>query len=454
LFGLVLVLVLAMLALPSFAAQSNNKTMSLVILTAVTDPTHTLQPGQVQATITNTSPSQSNSSFNSVDLFVDLNWAFGSITATASGVPVSPKNINPGNPKNTPPGHIRISGFTPVKPQQSVVITFSVTGGSGDGTFGANVWSGSSFSGNLFTQTAGTNIAPVPTASLACVVDPDAPPPPPPGAGSIIAMRGEWNKDGTASGDPCAAVPYYASNTLNNNVGLPQNVAHFRWDHSGNLPPPALPGTPDTFATAAFQYDIYYAAASAPDTRSGWLRQNGDLAVDPGANPNANNANPVVFIDTPLCIEPKQLPTPYGSLAANMDAVTTTLSFSSTGSHLSPPPVGLTDFPIYVGLERMQVKEINDDGTWTVERGQLGTSAVEHSIDAGAPLVMSTPLPSLGDTAPAAFLLNPNGTYSPATTNPYHANTQAQTCLVGSTSEGAPSSNQFIDIGDGWGVPR
>jgi hypothetical protein len=467
LLGLVLLLALAMLAPPSFAAQSQNKTMTLQILTGETDTTHTLQPGQVQATITNTSPTQSNSTFGSVDLFVDLNWSFSSITATASGVPVSSKNINPGNPKNTPPGHIRISNVGPVKPGNSLVITFLVSGGSGDGTFNANVWSGSSFSGNLFTQTAGQNIGPVATDSLAC--NGGGTGPEVPMAGDVVATRGEWNKDGTVAagqpGDPCNPAPIFVSNTFNNNVGLQQNIVHFRWNVSG---------TGDTFPTAAFAYDIY--TSSAPSSKLvGWLYQDGTLAINAGANPNANTntngPNPVVFIEAPPCLNPQAmttppLPSPYGSLASGLDASTagsTDSIFFVGDPPASPPP---TNFPIQIGLERMLVTSTtNDNGSWTVTRGDLqdaGSPTPAHPSDETfQPLIMSTPLPPI-DTTPAAYVLQSNGTLATPSTNPYEANTvavphaiQAQMCLFTSgTSENGVPFVTIIDIGDGWGVPR
>jgi hypothetical protein len=67
--------------------------------------------------------------------------------------------------------------------------------------------------------------------------------------------------------------------------------------------------------------------------------------------------------------------------------------------------------------------------TWSVVRGQGGTTSSGHS--AGA-LVMSTPLP----------LLDPTGTFPP----PYVAGNQAQMCVQSISA----STTSVIDIGDGW----
>jgi len=436
LLGSVLMLFGALLALPSSAAtQSNNKTFQLD-LSVITQGS----PGglsQLKAVVSNTSPSQSTANFSSIDLFVDLGWT---IVRNDSAHPVTVFESNAPNvkyPANTSqPGHIKVMNLAPVKPiaitGNTLVITFWVTGSSGDGTWNANPNSGSQLNGNVFTRTGGQNIASVASASLACGGNQSFSIAP----GTILATRGMWNKDGTVSGDPCAAVNYYASNTLGNNVGLPPNIVHFRWDQSG---------ANQTFSTAAFDYKIYYSTAPTT-TRVGWLRQNGSLAVDPGANPSADN-NPVVFIDAPACLTvANQVPTPYGTLTQAMLSSDDVLFIDTLGATLSPPAVVPAEgFSIYVGLERMQVTGYNEDGSWNVVRGQLGTTADDHDVDA---LVMSTPLPALA-TQPAAYL-SANGTFVTAPVNPYLANTQAQVCLAETGTSGGFPFIRLIDIGDGW----
>jgi hypothetical protein len=448
-----LVFAVAVFALPALAGSPPNGSKFFTL-------TMSASGNVVTATLMNTSPPNTSgattSSIGSVDLSVDLGWLFDPNSITVQGKPYKTK------PSQQPAGHIKVVSPSPIKPGTNLVISFAVTNSSGDGTFKALVYTGSSFNGNQFAPDPTVpqqNIASVPTGTLPCNGGGNDSTP---GAGSVIAMRGKFNKDGTSNGGPCVGVPIYVSNTLGNNVGLPPTVVHFRWDHSGDAPPPAPPHTPDTFATAAFAYDIFY--ANAPATAYvGWRRLQGQLAVDPGANPNANSANPVAFIVVPVCDSnnnANQVPLPYGS-GTLADDSTRTLYFNSTGSELPPPPVAAedydVDFPIYVGLERMQVKSINADGTWTVDRGQLGTTAVAHlSVGDVDPLVMSTPLPSVGATDPTVYTLDANGdpqqvTFNPPlTTTPYPANTQAQMCLVQPLPPTTPPSITIIDIGDGW----
>lgn len=446
-FGFVLALALATAALPSYAAQSQNKTYSLdanVLLQG-----NSVAPSHLQLVIKNTSPSQSSSTINSVDMFVDLAWSIINDPANDPTHPLLVYETN--NPTSyytadtSVPGHIKVSQLAVIKPfvssNNALVLDFWVTASSsGDGSWEGNVWSGAGFSGNLFTRNGGQNIAMVASAALACG---DSKPSATPTAGTITVTRDPWNKNGTSSGTTCDPVNYYASNTLTNYVGLPPNIVHFRWD---------LSGTDLTFSSAAFEYAIYYSGTAAPNTRVGWFYKSGALAIGPGANPNSDPNNPVVFIDTPVCLA-DQLPTPYGSLNTQMNSSTTTLKIDlSTGSLTPPTTVPQPDgFPIYVEEERMQVTGYSSSG-WTVKRGQLGTKAVSHPKYA---LVMSTPLPSLGDIAPAAYVLLADGTYATAPTNPYKASTQAQMCIAGTSPTGASVPfNKIIDIGDGWGVPR
>jgi hypothetical protein len=118
----------------------------------------------VQAVIKNTSPAQSSSTLSSVDLFVDLGWTLDpnvQVTVFETADP-STKYIAD---TTSQPGHIIVQNLAPLKPVvktgNSLVIAFSVTSGScGDGTFNANVWSGSQIgTGNIFTQNGGRSHA-------------------------------------------------------------------------------------------------------------------------------------------------------------------------------------------------------------------------------------------------------------------------------------------------------
>jgi len=438
-FGFLAALLLLSLVGPSYAQQSQNKTFSVDM--SVLFQGAGSGSSQVQAVVKNTSPSSSNSTFSSVDLFVDLAWVVDSklpITASESN---DPSTLYPVDISQA--GHIKVSNLAPIKPFQrkggtSLVITFWVTSAScGDSTWNANVWSGSQIgSGNIFTQNGGQNMAPVACQNLACggnepiIVDPT----------QVTVVRDAFNKDGTSSGTSCNAVDSYASNTNNNFVGLPPDIVHFRWDQSDT-----------TFATAAFEYYVFY--NTAPTTTSvGWLYLNGKSAINPGVDPNADSSNPVVFIDAPNCLSPN-LPTPYGSLNSPLSANSTTVKIDTSTGTLTPPQSIPSDgFPIYIGTERMQVIAYTQNG-WTV---QPRTNGVSHPKNA---LVMSTPLPIL--QAPINSYLADGTTAVPAATSPYQPGMQAQVCKVtsGTMPDMSTPPNQvpfveIIDIGDSWTLGR
>jgi len=131
------------------------------------------------------------------------------------------------------------------------------------------------------------------------------------------------------------------------------------------------------------------------------------------------------------------LPAPYGTLTAAInDTTQTSITVNATATLPGTP------FPIVIGTERMQVSAVSGS-TWTVARGQGGTTAATHF--ANAP-VMSTPLPLIPNDL--AFIA------------PYAVGAQAQMCIAsrGWVSSGLdPSGNPVveyfttvIDIGDGW----
>jgi len=405
--------------LPSIAAQSQNKTYKLTM----SEVTST----QLQATFLNTSPKQSSSTFGAVDMFVDLNWTIdlNSVQANVNGKTTGTVDLA------SPQGHIRLSSVGPVKPGDTLTVTFNILPSStsapnpcGDASWDADVWSGSNVgSGNFFTSQSAPSalLTSIPCAASACNSTFTA--------NNVTATRELFNKDGTSSGDSCGAVSAFVSNTVNNNVSLNQNIVHFRWLQSN---------TNELFSTAVFRYTTTYATApTSTNLHVGWLYQNADLAVGAGADPNANPANPVAFIVAPACLS-SAAPAPYGSLKSSISATDTTLKVD-TGTN-PPPAIPSGGLPITVGTERILIASIGSSG-WQVAtngRGAGGTIAKRHSKDDP---VASTPLPTL--SAAQAVCTN-----NPALTScPYFEGQQAQMCVIGINGNTAT----HFDIGDGWG---
>src|SRR5213079_3308644 len=111
--------------------------------------------------------------------------------------------------------------------------------------------------------------------------------------GNVTASRSSTNKDGVAAAS-CNGAFAYVSDGVDSLGALPAGLVHFQ---VGNVA-----GT-SAFSTAVFQYTVTYASALTGDPLVGWLYQNGQLAVNPGADPNADVANgPVVFIQAPQCL--------------------------------------------------------------------------------------------------------------------------------------------------------
>ena len=427
----VLVLAVAVLALPSFAANSNNKTYQLD-MTVLHQGSGTA-PSQLQVVVSNTSPSQSTATFNSIDIFVDLGWTIlndkndpaHKIEAYESNAPTVMYAAD-----TRQPGHIKITKLAAVTPRSitgnTLVVKFWVAmGSSGDATWNAIPYSGAQLNGNSFTRVGGQTLASVATSSLGCnesfPVGASVPGP----AGSVYTTRG-LNKDGSGQtledAADCDPFFYFASDTTGNNVGLAQDLLHFRWDQNAN-------------SAAAFLYTIFYADTPPSPMRVGWLDSAGHLAVGPGVDQNA-----VVPINAPTCLGGANaaLPAPLGKLTANIDGLSTTLKAAFT------PPRPSFPFPIVVGTERMNVTGPGPNVfSWVVQRGALLTAPASHLQGA---FMMSTPLPAIPAGAPS----------------PYVVGGQAQMCVVDGTveyhqGEGGPVfrySKQVIDIGDGWVLGR
>jgi hypothetical protein len=423
LFGLVVVVALAMLALPSFAAQSQNKTYTLTMCVGTfkadgscdaKQPNPGVDSTRIQVRLTNTSPKQSNSTINSVDLFPNLNWT---IDTTDPAYETSAPTV-----KYTPDlslqGHIRVTGLNPIKPQDSLNLSFTASNLScGDASWDQSlIWSGSNLGGNTFTldqpplSTPGTSIAcgmvDCATSANSFVVQPTATT-----CGTqftdvecVVGVRGS-NKDGLA----CASVPFYVSNFLTN-ADTAKRKLHFRW--------PSQPA-------AAFNYRI--------NTRD--------------ANPNFawiedTDGNPIPILSDALqCIpaigQPNQyLPIQYGTLALNVNSTKNKLKVNAPSSIVAPP-----NFAIVIGAEKMLVTNTST-GTWTVTRGYGVTDNTPHFTNDP---VMSTPLPNIPD----------NDAYSTPGDPGYAPGKNAHMCWTARGPNGAGAFfTDIIDIGDGWGVPR
>ena len=315
---------------------------------------------------------------------------------------------------------------TNMVPQKAGGLPFYLTihlGDSGDGiSWSAMVWTGAQLNGQTFdlvpsqstlaTPILSANVGSngtfnVPNSSNPCVV---------------TGQRGFYDKDGSTGG----TLPLFVTNTVSTN-----HQVHFRW-------PDGVAGDP----RAAFEYSV----CDTVPTDLAWL----------------TDSNGPVFTRALDCIEPDQLPTPYGALLTNFDAtymgpvrVDTTTPIAGPGIIPYPgmepqsPVAPGSIFDVVIGTERITVQQVcldsdgdpedrgdctdfadEDEGTalQILARHVGGTATASHTAGP-AVLVMSTPLPIL-----------PEGTVAP-----YFAGNQAQMCI--SHQDDVPD---IIDIGDGY----
>lgn len=223
--------------------------------------------------------------------------------------------------------------------------------------------------------------------------------------GFAAGSRGQYNKDGSQ----CVVVGYTFTNTI-----LTNNQVNLKWDT--NVQP-----------NAAFTYTMNWKLR--PVDANGWT------AVQPMVAWEESSPGNPIFVPGLACLS-SNLPAPYGTLTVDNGATTLQVNVTVPPSALPPGP-----FPIVIGTERMLVTGVSGS-TWTVQRGQGGTTQITHL--AGDP-VMSTPLP--------IYSANPSYAYS-------YAGKQAHVCIAehGMTSAGLDSSGNalvqyfttVIDIGDGW----
>jgi hypothetical protein len=260
--------------------------------------------------------------------------------------------------------------------------------------------------------------------------------------GYSTGNRGAFNKDGST----CIKVPYSFTNTI-----LVNDTVHLSWDVGIQANP-------------AFMYSMNWRArpVETANPLAGWTTTPRPLVAwiaDGTGNP--------IFVPGLACVS-NELPAPYGSLGADIDAsatqvIITGVAANPASPYLVPvpgaPAVPDVPFPIVVanssgGTERMTATSLAGQVgsgpftlTYNVTRGTVteGFSApAAHTT--GAP-VMSTPLPII-----------PNDTTSfPA---PYTVQRQAQMCISGHGFDAfriGPDgvtqimySTTVIDIGDGW----
>jgi hypothetical protein len=319
----------------------------------------------IEARVFNETPPTSNSTINSIDLFVDVNWR---------AIDGSVQTDNSGNWRAdvTVDRHVRISNLAPIKPQSYVTVQFTVDNFScGDGSWDAIAYTGSGFTGATFGAAKGYK-PPIKTTvacgKFACGnfitdVQPQGDYTSDPLALNFIPklQRGAFNEDGS-TGSECSQLYAYVTPTTD-------KVLQTLWDKNA-----------DDSDVAVFSYTVNLEPTSANteaaklnEIEVAWLTTNGAPDLRPALR--CDNSNPT-------WIRPR-LPNQY----------TTLLADSGNKIQVAAPPAlpGIpttVPFPIVIEQERMIVTKINTTtNTWFVTR----TAATPHTI-VGTP-VMSTPFP-------------------------------------------------------------
>jgi hypothetical protein len=430
-FCLLLGLALALFALPSVAG--NDKKIVTVVMSS--PPDQAPLPYVLQATVTN----DGNSTVNSFQL-----------TYTGSFLIVGVQQPASGNATFTS-SSVTVKNMSPLKSGASFTLTIDV-GTCGDdpgGKWGASVWTGSQLNGQSFALAGDSNL----NTSVSCG-DPkpgDALSVPNIFSCELTGQRGYYDKDGTVG----AAVPYFVTVTNPN----PANEAlHFRWpDFQGNVRDPL----------AAFEYTI---CGSGPlpevsSTTVAWLNTDGSPA---------STAGTPAYLPAQGCLLPDVLPTPYGTLLANLGpsdigtiSIDTTTPSGANGTIPYPgtgpvnPATPGSKFDVVIGTERITVQLVcldNDNDTadsedctegggegtalQIVQRGVSGTAPAAHVAGPGV-LVMSTPLPILPSSVTCS-----DGAGNPLPACPYTPLTQALMCVAERfNEEGGGHATTFFDIG-------
>jgi hypothetical protein len=400
---LLVVLGLATLAVPGFAAPSKTYSLKAASGAAYAPDSNGQQvlqvPLPIVITVKNESPpSVANSNISS--------FSFTVSGMTIESVDTTSCNTQGGQCSlDTVTNTVSVTNISPPVQGQG---TFSVpvkVSSCGDGSWSAKVFSGSQLNGNTFgfqnDSTLPTNLATSVTCGdtkcgMGFVVPSDLAV-----SGNptyVNGIRGDFNKDGST----CSVLDYTVTNTIPTNDKL-----HFEWNASST--------------SAAFLYTLNFVTATTTPQLA-WL---------------TDSSGPV-FVDAQPCLStnmPNNLPAPYGTLAQDVNSSKNKIQVNVTSAPTIPVP-----FPIVIGTERMLVTNTGTNN-WSVQRGQGGTHPAPHSATAR---IMSTPLPLL--TGPFTTAQNHAG---------YIVGYQAQMCITSPNPTSWPSlTYDIIDIGDGWGLGK
>ena len=406
--GILLAMTFVAFALPSYGGAT-DKLYSIDV-----DPTGTGNPiygTQLRATVSNASPLQGNSQFSFVNLSVNLGWTLnpaGPVVITESG------NPSPGGQSDfSVPGHLIISNLYPVKPQQSLTVTFYVNSSAcGEGIWSVVATTGSNGGGDIFTvadESANDRSTLIPCGQLTCNTALTVQY----GAGVTVTRGPNW--DGTTA---CAATDVFMTDTLTTN-----QKAYGDWKVS-DAP------------SGAFRYGF---TGSLTNPKVAWFDTNGDPFIA-GGNPNIPafvyvNANPALICNPPNS-QGDFFGRMYGKTVAFVSPTTTKFQIDPTGGVQKPPTL-----PVYAMLngEVVQVtKWVTATNTVTVVRARAGTAA---DPPGGAPA--GTPL-----------MYTPFGVTTVASTN-LPVNIQVKMCVTpdsphGVSGFGGSGDWTYHDVGDGY----
>jgi len=382
-------------ALPGMAAPTKTYSLNAdasQIQYTTTNPRSVIVPAPITITIKNESPpSVANSNISSFS-FTVAGMVITTVDTSACQNQGGICNLD--SSTNT----VFVTNISPPVQGQGQFSVPVTVNSCGDATWSAQVWSGSQLNGTMFGFKQDSSL---PTNLATNVNCGDAPcgftftvPNTLVVAGSptyVSGIRGDYNKDGST----CSTIDYTATNTLPT-----QKLFRFEWDRSE--------------PTATFRYTLNFPAPVMPFIA--WLSNTAGF-VDVAAQP---------CLVTQFA--PNNLPAPYGTLAQAVNSNKSKIQVNVTNA----PAIPLS-FPIIVDSERMQVTALGN--TWTVQRGQGGTTASPHA--AGAP-VMSTPRPLL--TGPFDSTQSAAG---------YVVGNQAHGCIASPDPSLWPSSTyDVIDIDD------
>jgi hypothetical protein len=284
---------------------------------------------------------------------------------------------------------------------------------------------------------------------------------PPPGIapgqpGYAQGMRNLYNKDGVK--EECTPVLYSFTNTI-----LTDDTVHLAWDTTSQpnaafmyqvnwRPRPVVSANPNSLNPSPIGWPVM------PRPVVAWLNADGSDASIPGTP---------AYVPGLACLN-GQLPTPYGTLAAQVNPGDTTITVTGIAANstaYSSPPAGapaIPAFPIPVVIantvnsaqstatERMTVTGIaayvsptsvdpTYTGTYTItfnvtRGGDVNGGSNPNATHAATYRVMSTPLPIIPNDAPTF-------------PSPYAVKTQAHMCIA---EHGFDSFNMISDPNTGF----